>query len=114
MPAQVAMLKRVWAELAAGANPRSANGAWAGGVAELMALLRAEHDAAALKSPGHGQLASDREAFQMRQLTILGSHIHMLNNRLGIAPTVEHLLATALVRASAAAIEADTLEQAQA
>lgn len=108
-PAALAgMLPQLARQLGAAANPRNPNVAWAGGVAELVQALRREAVAGTLLAADGNTLSGDGAAIGQRILEILGSQIHMLNNRLGIVPAGEVLLAAMVARA--AACEAKELE----
>lgn len=75
--------------------------AWAKAVESFVAELAEIRGAGLLRSPFDSSPVRDDMAFRNAVDSILGSHIHMLNNRLGIVPAGELILATNIARAAA-------------
>jgi len=100
---QVGVLLRLAQARASGSDPRNAAAAWAGGVAGLVAQLKRLQEQRSLYLPYDGALAGDEQGYELTVHSIVGSQLHMLNNRLGIVPPAELVLATSLARAAAQA-----------
>jgi hypothetical protein len=58
--------------------------------------LSARRAAGQLSSPFNGIVVTDDATYEASALNMLASQIHMLNNRLGLAPAQEILLAQGL------------------
>jgi thiopeptide-type bacteriocin biosynthesis protein len=97
---QLAMLRQLQAEAAGAGQGRSLYAAWAAGVRELAAQLRRAHAAGRLGVPFTGEATVGDAMCRRAVLDIVGSQIHMLNNRLGVPPAGEFLLAGSLARAA--------------
>jgi hypothetical protein len=111
--AQVALLGRLADTLAGGAGAagggRNAVLAWAGGMAGLAARLGQLYEAGRLDLPYGGRRAASAADRELALHAIAGSQLHMLNNRLGIVPAAELVLATTLARAAAQAAQPATV-----
>lgn len=90
---QLGMLLRLEQEAAAGWQGRSPHAVWALGVRELAGELRSLHRQGLLTMPYEGSATVGDEMCRNAVLGIVGSQIHMLNNRLGVPPAGEFLLA---------------------
>jgi thiopeptide-type bacteriocin biosynthesis protein len=99
---QLAMLRRLEVQAADGWPGRSVHAAWAAGVRGLATHLRQLHADGRLVAPVTGEVANDAEAGERAVLDIVGSQVHMLNNRLGVPPAGEYFLAGAVARAALA------------
>lgn len=99
---QLTMLRRLEVQAAEGWPGRSVHAAWAAGVRELATHLRQLHADGRLVAPTTGEAGADDEAGERAVLDIVGSQIHMLNNRLGVPPAGEFFLAGAVARAALA------------
>jgi thiopeptide-type bacteriocin biosynthesis protein len=102
-PGQVETLQRLVRQANRAEQARDMHTAWMDGVAGLVDELAALRARGELVSPFTGQPVKDEQAYGFAVQNILSSHIHMLNNRLGIVPTAEMVLAAALHRAASAA-----------
>lgn len=80
----------------AGWQERSVHTAWGAGVQRLAERLRLLHARGELTTPIDGSVSVGERMCRHAVLGIVGSHIHMLNNRLGIPPMGETLLARML------------------
>ena len=94
---QMRLLFRLEQEAQAGWTGNSAHAVWAAGVRQLAERLRALHAEGRLNLPFDGRTSVGEEMCRNSVLGIVGSQIHMLNNRLGIPPAGEFLLARLLV-----------------
>ena len=100
-PGHVAALRGLIADRGAGTgHPLTA--AWSGGVTALVTALAALAAAGRLVSPYDGSTVAGAAATRRAIAGIIGSQIHMLNNRLGLAPAAELVLAVHIARAAAA------------
>jgi thiopeptide-type bacteriocin biosynthesis protein len=93
---QLDMLLRLERESVSGWSEGSLHGVWGRGIQRLVENLRMLHRQGALVSPFTGQFTKNDDACRHAVLGIVGSQIHMLNNRLGIPPAGEFLLARML------------------
>lgn len=75
--------------------------AWAAETASFARDLQALGAEGLLMSPVTGAIAADPASRAEAVAAVMGSQLHMLNNRLGLAPAAEMLLAAALGRAAA-------------
>lgn len=87
------LLGKLEHEARTGWSANSVHGVWGAGVRQLVETLRARYREGRLVSPFDGRIAADDDACRQAVLGIVGSQIHMLNNRLGIPPAGELLLA---------------------
>lgn len=106
---QLALLRRLEAQAAAGREDGSVHAAWGAGIRGLAEHLRELHREGRLVSPYSGRATVGEEACRWAVLGIVGSQVHMLNNRLGVPPAGERLLAGALARAAEAAMHEDAI-----
>lgn len=97
---QLKLLLRLEQEALAGWNERSAHAVWAAGVRQLAQRLRSLHQQGRLSAPYEGGRTVGDDMCKNAVLAIVGSQIHMLNNRLGIPPAGEFLLARILAGAA--------------
>jgi hypothetical protein len=102
-PGQVEALQRLVRQVSRGAEALDLHGRWARGIDEFVGEMGRLRDAGVLVSPFDGKPAVDEARYGMAVQNILSSQIHMLNNRLGIVPASEQVLAAALHRAAEAA-----------
>ena len=102
-PGQVESLRRLVRQVGKGAEALDLHGRWARGVEEFVDELDQLRGAGVLVSPFDGKPALDEQRYGMAVQNILSSQIHMLNNRLGVIPASEQVLAAALQRAAEAA-----------
>jgi hypothetical protein len=109
-PGQVEALQRLVRQVSRGAEALDLHSRWARGVAEFVDELDQLRGAGVLVSPFDGKPAVDEQRYGMAVQNILSSQIHMLNNRLGIVPASEQVLAAALQRAAEAAARTNTVE----
>lgn len=100
---QLGLLLRLEQEASAGWDGKSAHAVWADGVLQLVEHLRALHERGQLVGPFDGRNTVGHDMCRTAVLGIVGSQIHMLNNRLGIPPAGELLLARAMASAAKAA-----------
>ena len=66
---------------------------WVAGVSKAIGGFRDLHAEGRLVSPLTGRITDDALAFEEAVLSMLGSQMHMLNNRLAISPPLEYSLA---------------------
>lgn len=97
---QLAVLRRLAQSRGDERSERNAVGTWAAGVRKLVTELKILSLAGDLHAPFGGARAVDEPACERAVQSIVGSQIHMLNNRLGVVPVAELLLATTLARAA--------------
>lgn len=97
---QVRLLRHLEAQAAADWTERTLHAAWASGVGRLVAHLRTLHASGRLIAPHDGRPTSTDAEFRRASLGIVGSHIHMLNNRMGVPPAGELFLSGGLMRAA--------------
>jgi thiopeptide-type bacteriocin biosynthesis protein len=90
---QMSLLCRLEREAAAGWEGNSAHAIWGAGVRQLAERLRTLHAEGRLAMPYAGRPTVGEDMCRNAVLGIVGSQIHMLNNRLGIPPAGEFLLA---------------------
>jgi hypothetical protein len=109
-PSQVNALQRLVRQVSRGAEALDLHSRWARGVAEFVDELDQLRGAGLLVSPFDGKPALDEQRYGIAVQNILSSQIHMLNNRLGIVPASEQVLAAALQRAAEAAARTATTE----
>ena len=104
---QLRLLLRLEQEARAGWDGTSAHAIWAAGVRQLAERLRALHGQGQLIAPFGGRTTVGDDMCKGAVLGIVGSQIHMLNNRLGILPAGEFLLARVLAGAANALKQQD-------
>lgn len=97
---QLALLRRLESQAEGGWEDKSVHAAWGAGISELAENLRELHREGRLVSPFNGLATVGEDACRWAVLGIVGSQVHMLNNRLGVPPAGEKLLAGALARAA--------------
>lgn len=102
-PQQIETLQRLVRQSNRAERTQDLHHAWMNGVTALVDELAALRAKGELISPFTGKPVLDDTAYGFAIQNILSSHIHMLNNRLGIVPTAEMVLAAALHRAAMAA-----------
>jgi thiopeptide-type bacteriocin biosynthesis protein len=95
-PKNVQALKQQIDGTAGPAGGRSLREVWGEGLRRLLGELSALRDHGKLRSPLDGKVVSSPEDMEAAVLNILSSQLHMLNNRLGIVPAQELLLAAEL------------------
>ena len=105
---QMTLLLRLQQEAAAGWQGKSAHGVWAAGVRELIGHLKSLHEQGTLVLPFDRRPTVGDDMYKGAVFGVVGSQIHMLNNRLGVPPAGEVLLARLLVGAANALSQRDT------
>lgn len=83
----------------AGATDTSIVGAWASALNDLCSGLQVLYDRGLLQSPT-GSMIEDTALLQTTLESIISSQMHMLNNRLGVSPSLEVTLSTRLAEAA--------------
>ena len=106
---QIDLLLRLREQAAAGWDGKSAHAIWAAGVAQLAGRLRALHRQGRLAMPYYGGPIHNDDMLREAVLEIVGSHVHMLNNRLGIGAAGEFLLARLLANMVNALTEQESM-----
>ncbi|RDZ28624.1 thiopeptide-type bacteriocin biosynthesis protein [Lysobacter silvisoli] len=106
---QLQLLLRLEREAAAGWDSRSAHAVWARGVQKLALHLRELHAQGRLLAPYDGRATVGDAMCRNAVLGIVGSQMHMLNNRLGLPAAGELLLARILGGAANALQQQDTV-----
>lgn len=106
---QIRLLQRLEQESLDGWGGNSVHAVWGAGVHRLAERLRALHEQGRLISPYDGRTTTGDEMRRHAVLGIVGSQIHMLNNRLGIPSAGELLLARLLAGAAKASQQQDTV-----
>lgn len=96
---QMRLLLRLQQEAAAGWDAKSAHAIWAAGVGHLVERMRSLHEQGRLVMPFDARTTVGEAMCKSAVLGIVGSQIHMLNNRLGIPAAGEFLLARLLAGA---------------
>jgi len=77
----------------------SAEAVWVRGLRQSIARFEELYRAGELQSPLHGGVVRTREDYEDAVLAMLGSQMHMMNNRLGFGPAHEYWFATTLTAA---------------
>lgn len=79
---------------------------WVAKIRHAVTRFRQLYEAGELLSPMTGKPASSESEYDTAVLSMIGSQIHMLNNRLAIAPPLEYHLAATITAATATEVSA--------
>lgn len=86
-----------------GTAPRSLATVWARALHEAVLVYRGLGSSGLLVSPTTGEVPRTAEAIAEAITSVMASQVHMMNNRLGVAPTLEYKLSRILAASAIAA-----------